>query len=40
MPRKKETIPEYKSVTYSGNTYYRTRIKDADGKRVAIYGST
>ena len=40
MPRKKEMIPEYKSVMYNGNTYYRTRIKDADGRRVAIYGLT
>lgn len=40
MPRKKEKIPEYKSVIHNGNKYYRTRIKDTDGKRVAIYGST
>ena len=40
MPRKKEIIPEYKSVIHNGKEYYRTRIKDADGKRVAIYGST
>ena len=40
MPRKKEVIPEYKTVIHNGTEYFRTRIKDADGKRVAIYGST
>ena len=40
MPRKKEVIPEYKTVIHNGNEYFRTRIKDADGKRVAIYGLT
>ena len=40
MPKKKEIIPEYSSEIYNGKEYFRTRIKDADGKRVAIYGST
>lgn len=40
MPRKKEVIPEYKTVIHNGTEYFRTRIKDADGKRVALYGST
>ena len=40
MPKKKEIIPEYKQVVHNGIEYYRTRIKDADGKRVAIYGSS
>ncbi len=40
MPRKKEIIPEYSSEIYNGKEYFRTRIKDADGKRIAIYGST
>lgn len=40
MPRKKEVIPEYKTVIHNGKEYFRTRIKDSDGKRVAIYGST
>lgn len=40
MPRKKEVIPDYKSVIHNGKEYYRTRIMDADGKRVAIYGKT
>ena len=25
---------------HNGVTYYRTRIRDADGKRVALYGKT
>ncbi|MCD8180896.1 MAG: site-specific integrase [Firmicutes bacterium] len=40
MPKKKEKVPEYSTVIHNGNEYFRTRIKDADGKRVAIYGST
>ncbi|MBO4897481.1 MAG: site-specific integrase [Clostridia bacterium] len=40
MARKKEVLPEYKTVIHNGSEYYRTRIKDADGKRVAVYGST
>ena len=40
MPRKKEIIPEYKTTIINGNSYYRTRIKDADGKYISIYGST
>lgn len=37
---KKESIPEYGKVIMNGIEYYRTRIVDADGKRVAIYGKT
>lgn len=40
MGRPKKSIPDYKSVVLNGNTYYRTRIKDTDGKRVAIYAKT
>ena len=40
MARMKKAIPEYKTVIYNGIQYYRTRIEDADGKRVAIYGKT
>ena len=40
MARKKEIIPEYQSEIFNGKEYFRTRIKDADGKRVAVYGST
>lgn len=31
-------MPEYGTVVNNGIEYYRTRIEDADGKRVAIYG--
>lgn len=40
MGRKKRTIPKYGKVTLGGVEYYRTRIEDADGKRVALYGKT
>ena len=40
MARKKKSIPEYGKVTLGGTEYYRTRIEDADGKRVALYGKT
>lgn len=40
MARKKEVIPEYGTVEMHGSTYYRTRIKDADGKRISLLGST
>lgn len=37
---KRKTIPNYGTVTMNGIEYYRTRILDADGKRVALYGRT
>ena len=37
MPRKKEVIPDYKSVIHNGKEYYRTRIMDADGKRELLF---
>lgn len=37
---KKKVIPEYSRIIKNGTEYYRTRICDADGKRVDIYGST
>lgn len=33
-------LSEYGTVMMKGVQYYRTRITDADGKRVAIYGLT
>ena len=40
MPRKKDIIPEYQSEVFNGKEYFRTRIKDADGKRIALYAAT
>ena len=40
MPRKKKVIPEYGICTRNGVEYYRTRIVDADGKRVSLYAKT
>lgn len=40
MAKKNKPIPQYKTFTLKGTTYYRTRIHDADGKRVSLYAST
>ncbi len=40
MPRRKKVLPQYGKVTLNGTEYYRTRIEDADGKRVALYAKT
>lgn len=40
MAKKKECIPNYGSTTKKGVLYYRTRITDADGKRVDLYATT
>ena len=40
MARKRYEIPQYGTVIMAGKEYYRTRIEDADGKRVALYGRT
>ena len=36
MGRKKKQIPQYGTIILNGIQYYRTRIEDTDGKRVAI----
>lgn len=40
MAKKKECIPKYGTVMRKGHQYYRTRIMDADGKRVDLYAET
>lgn len=40
MGRKKKHIPAYRTVVHNGIEYFRTRVEDADGKRVALYGKT
>ena len=40
MPRVKSEIPQYSTCMRGGIEYYRTRIVDADGKRVALYART
>ena len=40
MGRKKKQIPKYGTVKLNGIEYFRTRIEDADGKRVALYAKT
>ena len=40
MAKKKENIPQYGTVTRKGIQYFRTRILDADGKRLDLYATT
>lgn len=40
MAKKKKVIPEYATTKIKGVEYYRTRMEDADGKRVALYART
>ncbi len=40
MAKKKESVPQYGTVTRKGIQYYRTRILDADGKRIDLYATT
>ncbi len=40
MVKKKRTIPQYGTVTLNGIEYYRTRVRDADNKRVPLYART
>lgn len=40
MARKNNVIPNYGTTIRKGITYYRTRIEDADGKRVPLYAQT
>ena len=40
MAKRKMIIPEYGTVIKKGVLYYRPRIKDADGKLVALYART
>ena len=40
MARKKKEIPTYGTVVLKGVESYRTRIEDADGRRVALYART
>lgn len=37
---KRKTIPKYGKVIMNGIEYFRTRILDADGGRIALYGRT
>lgn len=40
MPRKKKAVPKYGTCVIGGVVYYRTRITDADGRRVSLYAKT
>ena len=40
LGRLKKAIPDYRTVVLNGKEYYRTRIQDADGQRVALYAKT
>jgi len=40
LANRKIILPQYGTVMKRGVLYYRTRIKDANGKLVAIYAKT
>ena len=40
MAKKKTDLPKYGTNMIKGTLYYRTRIQDADGKRVGLYATT
>ena len=40
MAKRKIAIPQYGTVMKKGVLYYRTRIKDANGKLIALYAKT
>lgn len=40
MAKRKRAIPQYGTVLLNGIEYYRTRIKDSNGNRVALYART
>lgn len=40
MAKKQENVPWYGTAMRRGIQYYRTRITDADGKRVDLYAET
>lgn len=40
MAKRKRIVPQYGTVVLNGNEYYRTRIEDSDGNRVALYAKT
>lgn len=40
MAKRKVVIPEYGTVMKRGVLYYRTRIKDANGRLIALYART
>ena len=40
MAKRRAAIPHYGTTMMNGTEYYRTRIRDANGKRISIYGRT
>ena len=40
MAKRQTIIPQYGTVMKKGVLYYRTRIKDANGKLIALYAKT
>ena len=38
--KEKRAIPQYGTVVLNGIEYYRTRVEDSDGNRVALYAKT
>ena len=40
MAKRKRAIPEYNTVVLNGYEYFRTRIEDRNGRRIALYAKT
>ena len=40
LAKRKRAIPQYGTVVLNGIEYYRTRVEDSDGNRVALYAKT
>lgn len=40
MASRRRQLPKYGLVEIKGNTYYRTYVKDTEGKYVALYAQT
>jgi integrase len=40
MTVNRRRLPRYKTVTIHGDTYYRTYVETAEGKKVALYGKS
>ena len=40
MAKRQTIIPQYGTVMKKGVLYYRTRIKDTNGKLIALYAKT
>lgn len=40
MAMRKKIVPEYGTVVMKETEYYRTRVKDLQGRRISLYAKT